>query len=236
METMCSSSPYLSCLLCAFFLVTHFILCSCRQDPGGGGKEVSPKSSQSTRGGESIFVMVFIYQFSHIKVQSRLRRIGDKTSQTSVFSTPHVLQLLTSTDTMLSDPVRVDKLPSFAFRTALSAWRPWPGHQATKDLVLEGSPGPSQWAAWCSVVISTTSSALSLCTTMATRMAACSAPRARPSMESRLATSPQEKWSIMSSLTRYQVTLTAKPFGSFITSLRASRYSLAHLYIYDACL
>lgn len=176
-----------------------------------------------------------VNQFSHIEAQSQLRCIGVKTSQTSVFSTPHVLQLLTSTDTVLSDHVKVDRLPSFAFRTALSAWRPWPGRQATKDLVLEGSPGPSQWAAWCSVVISTTSSALSLCTTMATRMAACSAPHARPSTESRLATSPQEKWSIMSSLTRYQVTLTAKPSGSFIISLRASRYSLAHLYMTLVC-
>lgn len=109
-------------------------------------------------------------------------------------------------------------------RTAPSAWRLWQGHRATKDLASVASPVPSLWAAWHSVVTSTTSSALSPCTTTATRTAACSVPPVRPSTESRQETSLQARWSTMSFLTRFQDTPTAKPSGSFITSLLASRY------------
>lgn len=121
------------------------------------------------------------------------------------------------------------------FRTVPSAWRPWRGHQATKAPVLVGSPGLSQWDVWHSVVTSTTSSALWQCTTMATRMAACSVPPARPSMESRLATSPQARWSTTSSPTHSLATLTAKPSGSFITSLLASRYNFTHVFVTPHC-
>lgn len=113
-----------------------------------------------------------------------------------------------------------------SFRIAPSAWRLWPDLQATKVLASGASREPSRWAGWYSVATSTTSSASSPCTTMATRMAACSAPRARLSTESRLATSPLERWSTMLFPTPYLATPTAKPSGSFITSLQASRYCL----------
>lgn len=119
---------------------------------------------------------------------------------------------------------------SSLLRTAPSAWRPWLGHRDTKAPASVASPGLSQLAAWRSVVTSTTSSASSPCTTMATRTAACSVPPARPSTESRLATNPRARWSTMSFPTRYPATLTAKPSGSFITSLLASRYGLIHVY------
>lgn len=111
-------------------------------------------------------------------------------------------------------------------RIAPSAWRPWLDRQATKVLVLEASLGLSRLADWSSVVTSTTSSASLPCTTTATRTAACSAPHARLSTESRLATSPRERWSTTSFPTPYPAILTAKPSGSFITSLQASRYEL----------
>lgn len=112
---------------------------------------------------------------------------------------------------------------SSQLRTAPSAWRPWLAHLGIRAPEWVESLEQSQWAVWHSVVTSTTSSALLQCTTTATRTAACSVPPARPSTGSRRATSPPERWNTMSFPIHYLATLTAKPSGSYTTSLLASR-------------